>query len=159
MSLRLEITLLTTCLRRQSPKSWVFVTAVSMWIESLLVTMRFLRTQTGNSRIWSDWKCNGLLPLVVLALSGPEEAVWWLLSQLLRYFFLCNLCKLIGRIGPSSSRTKKSLFPHWPTLQHLFCYIGIVILREGTSWLLFIVLWLTASTAVRTVLRNVHGYM
>ena len=59
----------------------------SMWIEALLVTMRFLRTQMGNGRIWSDWKYSGLLPLVVLALGRPEKALEWLLSQLLRYFF------------------------------------------------------------------------
>ena len=78
----------------------------SIWIEALLVTMRFLRTQIRNCRIWSDWKYNGLLPLVVLALSGSEEALWWLLSQLLRYFFVWNLWKWTGRIGPRSSRTK-----------------------------------------------------
>ena len=64
---------------------------LSMWIEALLVTMWFLRTQIGNCRIWSDWKCNVLLPLVVLALSGPEEALWWLLSQLPKYSF-CGIC-------------------------------------------------------------------
>ena len=37
-----------------------------------------LRTQIGNSSIWSDWKYNGLLPLVTLALSRPEEALQWL---------------------------------------------------------------------------------
>ena len=58
-----------------------------------------------NCRIWSDWKCNGLLPWVVLALSGPEEALWRLLSQLPR-FLLWNLWDLTGRIGPSSLRTK-----------------------------------------------------
>ena len=46
-----------------------------------------LRTQIGNPRLWSVWKCNGLLPLIVLGLSGPEEALWWLLSQLPRYYF------------------------------------------------------------------------
>ena len=40
---------------------------------------------------YSDWKCNGFLPLVMLALSGPEEAFQWLLSQLLRYSF-CGIC-------------------------------------------------------------------
>ena len=34
-----------------------------------------LRTQIRNYRIWSDWKCNGLLPLVALALNGPEETL------------------------------------------------------------------------------------
>ena len=62
-----------------------------MWIEALLVSMRFLRTQTGNCWIQSGEKCNRLLPLVAPARSGPEEALWWLLSQLLRYFF-CEIC-------------------------------------------------------------------
>ena len=53
--------------------SWLCL--LSMWIKALLLSMRFLRTQTGNSRIWSDWKCNGLLLWVVLTLSGPEEAL------------------------------------------------------------------------------------
>ena len=44
--------------------------------------------QSGSCRIWSDWKCNRLLPLVALALGGPEEALRWLLSQLLRHFFV-----------------------------------------------------------------------
>ena len=39
---------------------------------------------------YSDWKYNEFLPLVMLAVSGPEEAFQWLLSQLLR-FFLWNL--------------------------------------------------------------------
>ena len=38
-----------------------------------------------------DWKYNGFLLLVMLALSGPEEALLWLLSQLLRYPF-CGIC-------------------------------------------------------------------
>ena len=52
----------------------------------------YLKTQIGNCRIQSDWKCNELLPEVVLALSGLEEALWWLLSQLLRYSF----CGIFG---------------------------------------------------------------
>ena len=74
-SLRLEV--LATCLRGQRPESESLsgLCLLSMWIEALLVTMRFLRTQIRNCRIWSDWKCNGLLPLVVLALSRPEEAL------------------------------------------------------------------------------------
>ena len=62
-----------------------------MWIEALLMTIRFLRTQTGNCRIWSDWKCNRLLPLVVLTVSGSEEVLQWLLFQPLRYSF-CGIC-------------------------------------------------------------------
>ena len=62
-----------------------------MWLEALLVTMRFLRIQIRYFRIWSDWKCNGLLPLVALALSRPEKALQWLLFHLLRYSF-CGIC-------------------------------------------------------------------
>ena len=40
---------------------------------------------------YSDWKCNGLLPLVTLALSGLGEAFQRLLSQPLRYSF-CGSC-------------------------------------------------------------------
>ena len=59
---------------------------------STLVTITYLRTQSGNCRTRSDWKCNELLPALVLALSGPEEALWWLLSQLSRYSF----CEISG---------------------------------------------------------------
>ena len=90
MTLRLEVTSLAACLRGQRPESeslsWLCL--LSMWMEALLVTVRFLRTQIGNCRIGSGWKYSGLLPLVVLALSGPEAALWWLLSQLLRYSFV-----------------------------------------------------------------------
>ena len=57
-SLRLEAILLAGCLRAQGPKSkslsWLCLW--SMWVAALLVTMRFLQTQIGNCRIWSDWK-------------------------------------------------------------------------------------------------------
>ena len=77
--------------------------------------MRFLRTQIRNCRIWSDWKCDGLLLTVVLALSRPEEALWWLLSQFSRYSF-CGICgnDLEGLVLLAWGQ--KSLFPHWPTL-------------------------------------------
>ena len=41
--------------------------------------------------IHSGEKCNRLLPFIAPALSRPEEALWWFLSQLLRYFF-CGIC-------------------------------------------------------------------
>ena len=41
----------------------------------MLVTMRFLRTQIGIAGSGQVGKCNGLLPLVALALSGPEETL------------------------------------------------------------------------------------
>ena len=40
---------------------------------------------------YADWKYNEFLPLIMLALSRPEEAFQWLLSQLLRYIFLWNM--------------------------------------------------------------------
>ena len=92
-----------------------------MWIEALLVTMRFLRTQIRNWRIWSDWKCNGLVPLVALALSRPEKALWWLLSQLLRYFF-CGSCGNELKGLALVAWGQKSLLPCWLTLHSLFCY-------------------------------------
>ena len=156
-SLSLEVTLLDVCLRRQRPESeclsWLWL--LSIWIEALLVTMRFSRTQIGNCRIWSNWKCNGLLPLVVLDLSGPEEALWLLLSQFPRHSF----CEISGNELEGLALVawgQKSLFPHWPSL--LLLYILVWWHSEGASWLLFIPLWLTISTVVRTVLRNVHGH-
>ena len=75
MSLRREVTSLAACLRGQRPESeslsWLCL--LSIWIEALLVAMRCLRTQIGNCRICSDWKYSGLLSLVALALSRPEE--------------------------------------------------------------------------------------
>ena len=64
---------------------------------------------------YSDWKCNGYLPLVMLALSGPEEAFQWLLSQLLRYSF-CGVCGNEMEGLALITRGQKSLFPHWPVL-------------------------------------------
>ena len=77
MTIRLEVTSLAACLRGQRPESESSsrLCLPSIWIEALLMTMRFSRTQVRNCRIWSDWKYNGLLPLAVLALSGSEEAL------------------------------------------------------------------------------------
>ena len=36
---------------------------------------------------------------VALALSGPEEALWWLLSQLLKYSF-CGICGINWKDWP-----------------------------------------------------------
>ena len=57
-----------------------------MWIEGLLVTMRFLRTQMGNGRIWSDWKCNGLLHLVVLLMDQKRLSGSFCLNSLDIFF-------------------------------------------------------------------------
>ena len=59
---------------------------VLLGIESLKV-----RWSISEVKGYSDRKYSGLLPLVKLALSGPEEALLWLLSQLLRYPF-CGIC-------------------------------------------------------------------
>ena len=87
------LSVLAACLRGQRPESeslsWLRLW--SMWFEALQVTVRFLRTQIRNCRIWLDCKCNGPLPLVVLALRRPEKALQWLLFQLLRYSF-CGIC-------------------------------------------------------------------
>ena len=136
MSLRLEVSLLAACLRGQRPKSesLLWLCLRSKWIEALLGTIRILRTQVGNCRIWSDWKCNGRLPLVALALSGPEEALQWLLSQLLRYSF-CGICgnELEG-LALKNSRTKitfSSLTTPSPSL--LLSLILMWWRLEGTS--------------------------
>ena len=79
-SLRLQVTLLVACLRGQGPESESLsrLCLLSMWIEALLGTMRFLRTHIRNCRICSDWKYGGLLPLAVVTVSGSEEALWWI---------------------------------------------------------------------------------
>ena len=71
---------------------------------------------------YSDRKHSVLLPLVTLALSGPEEALQWLLSQLLRYSF-CGICENELEGLALTTRGQKSLFPHWAALHHLFYYL------------------------------------
>ena len=123
-SLRLGAALLPACLRGQRPESeslsWLCL--LSIRIEAVLVTMRFWRTQMGNCRIWLGWKINGLLPVAEVALSGPEEALQWLLSQLLRYSF-CGICENELEGLALTTRGQKSLFPHWAALHHLFYYL------------------------------------
>ena len=134
--LRLEVTLLAACLRGQWPESeslsWLCL--LSIWIEALLVITRVLRMQIGNCKIRSDWKWYGLL-LVVLALSRPEEALWWFLSQLFRYFFLWNQWERTGRVGPSSLRTKTTFSSLANPLPSLFLYWcgndSLLLLRSG----------------------------
>ena len=80
---------------------------------------------------YSDWKCNGFLPLVMLALSGPEEAFQWLLSQLLRYSF-CGICGNELEGLALITRGQKSLFPHWPALHRLFLWLtGVVMVGRN----------------------------
>ena len=146
-SLRLEVTLLATCLKGQGPESesssWLCLW--STWIEVLLMTIMFLRTQIGNFRLEAQWASS----FGNAAFSRQEEALWWLLSQLPRY----SSCGIYG----DELKGQNLLFPCWPTLHHLFCYTGVVTLK-GISRLLFIPLWLTISTVVRTVPMNVHRH-
>ena len=130
-SLSLEVILLAACLRGQWPESeslsWLCLW--SKWIDTLLVTMRFLRIQIRNFKMWLYWDYNGLLLLVVLALSRPEKALWWLLSQLPRYYFyvICgNELEGLALVIWG----QKSLFPHWPSLHNFFCYH--IFWRGGT---------------------------
>ena len=102
----------------------------SVWTEALLETMRFLRTQIRDCRIWLDWKCNGPLPLVVLAPRRPEKALQGLLFQLLRYFF-CGMCGNELEGLALIAWGQKSLLPHCPALHHLFCYH---IHWSGNTW-------------------------
>ena len=92
-----------------------------MWIEALLLTMSFLRTEIRNCRLWSYWKYKGLPPLVVLTVSGSEKALQWLLSQLLRYSF-CGICRNELEGLDLVAWGQKSLFPRWATLHNLFYY-------------------------------------
>ena len=94
-----------------------------VWMETLLVSVRFPRTQTRELQIWAGWKYIGLLPLVLLALSGPGKARQWLLSQLLRYSF-CTICWTgIERLTLTLHEHERLFFfPHRPVLHHLLCY-------------------------------------
>ena len=49
---------------------------------------------------YSDREYNGLLPLVMVALNGPEEALEWLFSQLLRYSFCGIFGNELQRLTP-----------------------------------------------------------
>lgn len=93
-----------------------------IWIEALLASMRFRRTQIGELRIWADWECGWLLPLVVLALSGSEKALQCLLSQLLRYSFCTISWTRIERLTLTHHECEQLFFPHRLTLHHLLCY-------------------------------------
>ena len=147
--LRLEVTLLAACLRGQRPESESLsgLCLRSMGMKALLVAMRFLRTQIRNCRIWSDWKYNGLLPLVVTALSRSYKVLQWFLSQFLRYSF-CGICgnelEVLVLIVWGQKITFSSLAN--PSQTILLSHLLVWWHSEGTSWLLFIPLWLTIST-------------
>ena len=40
-----------------------------------------------QAKSYSYWKYSRILPVIKLALGGPENALWWFLSQLLRDSF------------------------------------------------------------------------
>ena len=158
MSLSLEVPPLAACLRGQQPESeslsWLCLS--SKWIEALLVTMRFLRTQIRNCKMCLYWDYKGLLLSVVLALGRPEKALWWLLSPLPR----CSFCVICGNELEGLALVawgQKSLFPHWPILllAHILAWWQLRrdILVVAYSFLF------TISTSVRTVLSNVHRHM
>ena len=65
-------------------------------------------------------KYSGLLPLVTVALSGPEEALQWLLSQLLRYYF-CGICGSELEGMALVTRGQNHFF-RTPAPHHLFSY-------------------------------------
>ena len=91
-------------------------------METLLVSMRFLRTQITEPQIWAGWKCSRLLPLVALALRGPQKALQWLLSQLPRYSF-CTICWTgIERLALTLHKYERLFFPHRLALHHPVCY-------------------------------------
>ena len=95
-----------------------------------------------------DWKYCRLPPLVVLALSGPDKVLQWLLSQLLIYSFYV-ICGNELEVLALVAQGQKSLFPPWPTLYHLFYYH--IYWCGDTHWeaswfFLYVPLWLTAST-------------
>ena len=75
----------------------------------------------------TDWELQDLVRLELQwassfgsAVRGSEEAVWWLLSQLLRYSF-CGICGNELEGLALVARGQKSLFPCWPILHTLFC--------------------------------------
>ena len=83
---------------------------------------------------------------VLLALRKPEKALWWLLSQLPRYSF-CGIC---------GNELEGMALAAWGQKNHFFLAgqpstTSFALLAwwhsEGTSWLLFIPLWPTISTA------------
>ena len=113
--------------------------------------MRFLRTQGGNPRIWSDWKCNGIRPLVTLALSGPEEVPWRLLSQLLRYSF----CGISGNELEGltlTAREQKSLFLAGRSFASCY-HIPPRVESEEEQIILLLRIW----TSIWDAIRSTYG--
>ena len=104
---------------------------------------------------YSDWKYSEFLPLVTLALSRSEEAFQWLLSQLLRYSF-CGICGNEMEGQALITRGQKPLFPHCPTLHHLFCYR---LYWCGDTWKKHLFYFRTSLIVVRNILTAVHRHL
>ena len=70
--------------------------------------------------------------LVALALSGPEEALWWLLSKLFRYSF-CGICRNKLESLALIAQGKKNHFfltGQPSTTSFAFTYTSVVALRR-----------------------------
>ena len=93
----------------------------SLGVKSSEARLSYSSKSISDVKGYLDWKYNGFLLLVTLALSGPEEAFQWLLSQLLRYSF-CGICGNELEGVALITLGQKPLFPHWPALHHLVCY-------------------------------------
>ena len=70
---------------------------------------------------YSDRKYSRLLPLVTLALSGTRGGSPVTSVPTTQIFFLWNLWEWTEGLG-LITQGKKSHFPDWPALHHLFCY-------------------------------------
>ena len=53
----------------------------SLGVQSLEARWSSSSKSISEVKGYSDWKCNEFPPLITLALSGPEEAFQWLLSN------------------------------------------------------------------------------
>ena len=109
-------------------------------LEALLASVRFLRIKAEKSGLEVQQASS-----FGSAVSGSEEALWWLLSQLLRYFFY-GICGNELEGSALVAWGQKSLFPHWwpfcyhiyrcgaPQKGHLGCsslYDWLLLLRRG----------------------------
>ena len=81
---------------------------------------------------YSDRKYSRLLPLVMLAFSGPEEALQWLLSQLLRYSFCGNCANELEGLAPITRGQNHFFLTGQPfTISSAITYVGVVMLGRN----------------------------
>ena len=62
------------------------------------------------------WDCNGFFPLVMLALSGPEEAlilVWWCLEGTSQYYVRIGLIVVRNMLRVVHRHSGDECFPQW----------------------------------------------